>query len=232
MVIPPGFRNFTVDQHNQIDKFNKVTGNQTIIRKFNRAIHGYDVECLQTASADNKLNDQIINQNMDMLCCRSNKMNVRCLNTHFFPTFCEHGYHKARGSFGESFDFSGCDMMLVPIHLKRRDHWCLAIIWPKKELIELYDSLHRIDTNSDEYIFQKLLNFLKEHSNNMLDISSWTTHRVHDIPKQQNNFDCGVFICVYAEHASRDSRFDFSQVHMPYFRKKILLEICTGELIA
>lgn len=52
-----------------------------------------------------------------------------------------------------------------------------------------------------------------------------------DIPRQNNDYDCGVFICMYAEFISRNRQFTFTQDDMEYFRKKMIHEICTGTLL-
>ena len=35
---------------------------------------------------------------------------------------------------------------------------------------------------------------------------------LQDIPKQRNGFDCGVFVCMYAEYVTRGAPLTFSQV--------------------
>lgn len=52
-----------------------------------------------------------------------------------------------------------------------------------------------------------------------------------DIPTQQNGSDCGMFACKFAEYASREAEIDFSQKHMPYFRQRMVVEVCTQELM-
>jgi Ulp1 family protease len=48
-----------------------------------------------------------------------------------------------------------------------------------------------------------------------------------EVPQQENNYDCGVFVCRFAEYRSRDINFDFTQASMDAYRlfiKEKLLE--------
>ncbi len=52
-----------------------------------------------------------------------------------------------------------------------------------------------------------------------------------DIPQQENAYDCGVFTCTILEYLSRGEEvFNFTQKHMPYIRRKMILEIATSQL--
>ena len=51
------------------------------------------------------------------------------------------------------------------------------------------------------------------------------------IPKQTNGFDCGIFVCEYAEHISRKADFNFSQNDTYVIRERIKTEIMLGTLI-
>lgn len=59
----------------------------------------------------------------------------------------------------------------------------------------------------------------------------WKKQNVLEVPKQSNNYDCGVFLCVYADYIAREGKFDFTKEDMKYFRKKIYYEISIGALI-
>lgn len=52
-----------------------------------------------------------------------------------------------------------------------------------------------------------------------------------DIPQQMNGSDCGMFSCMFAEYISRNVPISFSQNDMPYFRRKMVLEIVEGRLL-
>lgn len=239
MAIPPNFLCFSTEHQNQIKQFYRATSSKVMINKFGIVIKGSDIHCLRIPTSNIKsvsyqLNDQIINQYFNMICQRSNEMtkgNVHmfALDTHLFPTF-RIAYNRLSSLLGENVDLFTFDMVLVPIH--QADHWCLAIIWPKKREIKLFNS-YDLGKDFAESIFSHLLVLLYLHSGGTVHTNSWTRHDASDqIPQQQNGYDCGVFTCIYAEYASRGQfNFDFTQAHMSYFRQKILYEICTGQLL-
>jgi len=51
------------------------------------------------------------------------------------------------------------------------------------------------------------------------------------IPQQTNGFDCGIFVCEYAENISRKSNFNFTQKDTDFIRERIKTEIMLGTLI-
>jgi len=57
------------------------------------------------------------------------------------------------------------------------------------------------------------------------DLSDWEDYQPKDIPLQKNGYDCGVFMCKYADCASAGRPFLFKQMHMQYFRKLMILDI-------
>lgn len=67
--------------------------------------------------------------------------------------------------------------------------------------------------------------------NKMLQDTGWTKVNVENIPQQMNGSDCGVFTCMFAEYLARDYEITFTQEHMPYFRKKMILEILYKRLL-
>ena len=56
---------------------------------------------------------------------------------------------------------------------------------------------------------------------------------MRDIPRQHNNHDCGVFICLYAEAIARGASLDFptDTDSMRMFRRLIAYEIVAGRLL-
>jgi sentrin-specific protease 1 len=64
------------------------------------------------------------------------------------------------------------------------------------------------------------------------DLSNWNCIHVKDVPQQMNGSDCGMFACKFAEYLSRGKlTFSFNQTHMPYFRRRMILEILNKKLM-
>ena len=62
-------------------------------------------------------------------------------------------------------------------------------------------------------------------------MSEWKQDIAKKIPKQTNGSDCGMFTCKFAEYLSRRAKFTFSQSDMPYFRKRMIYEICKNQIM-
>jgi sentrin-specific protease 1 len=52
-----------------------------------------------------------------------------------------------------------------------------------------------------------------------------------DSPLQKNGFDCGMFVCMYADYMLSNLPELFSQNDMPMLREKICYCILTGKLL-
>ena len=54
---------------------------------------------------------------------------------------------------------------------------------------------------------------------------------IENTPKQDNNYDCGVFVCTFIDYLSRRETFDFKACDMMYFRALIGIELTKSEVI-
>ena len=63
------------------------------------------------------------------------------------------------------------------------------------------------------------------------DISDWTDEIVRAIPQQINECDCGVFASKFADFLSEGVPLSFKQADMPYFRRRMTLEIMNGRVL-
>ena len=61
-------------------------------------------------------------------------------------------------------------------------------------------------------------------------IDEWETC-IETVPLQNNGYDCGVFVCKFAEFICEQLPFKFDQKNMPYFRRRMVAEILRGELL-
>jgi hypothetical protein len=62
------------------------------------------------------------------------------------------------------------------------------------------------------------------------DPSNWSTV-ASDTPCQRNGYDCGVFMNKVAHYRARDIPLSFDQSSMPYFRRRMVLEILNCQLL-
>uniref|UniRef100_A0A1I8HUU4 ULP_PROTEASE domain-containing protein n=1 Tax=Macrostomum lignano TaxID=282301 RepID=A0A1I8HUU4_9PLAT len=63
------------------------------------------------------------------------------------------------------------------------------------------------------------------------DLSDYQLIRETGAPQQENGSDCGVFTCKFADYYCKQKDFTFSQDNMPYFRKRITVEIMEKRLL-
>ncbi|NXG76420.1 SENP2 protease, partial [Baryphthengus martii] len=181
------------------------------------------------------LNDEIVNFYFALLMERSKKSSyptVHAFNTFFYTKLVSGGYTSVK-RWTRGVDIFKKDLILVPVHLKV--HWTLAVIDMRKKKISYYDSMGRSGKGMD--VCETLLEYLQEESlqkrNLPLTLSKWTLRSVepYEIPQQSNDRDCGVFMCKYADYISQEKPMNFTQTHMPYFRKRIAWEILNQQLL-
>uniref|UniRef100_A0A8V5GNC4 Uncharacterized protein n=1 Tax=Melopsittacus undulatus TaxID=13146 RepID=A0A8V5GNC4_MELUD len=171
---------------------------------------------IQTLNNLNWLNDEIINFYMNLLMERSKEKGlpaVHAFNTFFFTKLKTAGYQAVK-RWTKKVDIFSVDLLLVPIHLGV--HWCLAVVDFRKKTITYYDSMGGINTGkcgsfgNDIWICVLCL---------------------QEIPQQMNGSDCGMFACKYADCITKDKPINFTQQHMPYFRKRMAWEILHRKLL-
>ena len=121
------------------------------------------------------------------------------------------------------------DIVIVPCNSENSQHWFLLALLPKQFQILVLDSTagNFIKPTAKKAITKMwmLLNELDA----TLDAGHWKfiANKLTDIPQQQNDFDCGVYICMYArclvlQHLMAD--------HIPSCRKIMILELHQGQL--
>jgi sentrin-specific protease 1 len=115
------------------------------------------------------------------------------------------------------------DKVIIPIHLG--NHWCLAVINLAARRFEYYDSLGSPNPSCLQTLRRYLQDEALDKKQLHLDLSGWEDYQPHDIPLQRNGYDCGVFMCQYANYLSIEQEFTFTQDHMPIIRQLMVLEI-------
>jgi len=123
-------------------------------------------------------------------------------------------------------DIFALDYVIIPIHMNE-NHWCLAVINMKDKRIEYYDSMGGKNYTCVKYLQQYIVDEYKTKRDDELDISDWRVYTPGGtIPQQDNIYDCGVFMCQFAETIGSGNSIQYiSQQDMPYYRKRMLLEI-------
>lgn len=196
--------------------------------KFNMTISRQDI---LTLSGLNWLNDEVINFYMNLIIERG-KMDkwpkAYAMNTFFYPKIISGGQSSVK-RWTRKVDIFSYDIIAIPVHL--RMHWCMAIIDFRKKRITYYDSMGSINMECLKALLSYLEDEHLDKKKTEFDVSDWRLTNARDIPQQMNGSDCGMFSCTFAEVLTRDGEINFSQEHMPYLRRKMVLEILESRLL-
>jgi sentrin-specific protease 1 len=227
----------TVPQRHEVADILDNEGDELIIDAFNIEMKTSTIACLRQGAW---LNDEVINFYMSLLDER-NKRNLANktlppaakLKIHFFNSFFytkliqNKGYCYAdvkRWSKRANVDIISLDKVVIPVHV-HGDHWCLAVINFQLKRFEYYDSLGGRNSTCLKNLRQYVKDEAKEHKKLDYNFAGWTDYVPDDIPHQRNGCDCGVFTAKFADYLSENREFNFSQDDMPYFRRRMVLEI-------
>lgn len=219
----------TADMENVIDAaLIPRPPNEVLVEAFGLSIKRHD---MHTLAALNWLNDEVINFYMEMLKERGKLENypaVYTFNTFFYPRLLSGG-HAALKRWTRKVDIFSHELIIVPVHLGV--HWCLAAIDFRNKTLKYYDSMG----SPNNKCLQSLMKYLRDESldkrKTAFDTSGWKTENVQKIPQQMNGSDCGMFACTFAEYICRGAGITFTQQDMPYFRRKMVYEIYTCQLL-
>jgi sentrin-specific protease 1 len=223
----------TDDQEKLVSKYYKEIDMKRIYVTVNFIDIKY--EDLLRISPGQWLNDEIINCYMSILNDEGKRPEnkgypkVHCFNTFFYVMLLNNGkgYMFQRvAKWTKTFDIFALDFVIIPIHIGN-NHWCLSVINVRDKRVEYYDSMGGTNPTCMKNLKLYITDEYKAKKGVELDISDWTTYTPgNSIPQQENIYDCGVFVCQFAESITSGNSIEFvNQVDMPYYRKRMMLEI-------
>ncbi|KAL0238107.1 hypothetical protein GEMRC1_012580 [Eukaryota sp. GEM-RC1] len=218
----------------ELDLYDYALSHGRLEFKFNLEISAPD---FVTLLPGNWLNDEIVNFYFKLIKDRSDNdtslPSVFVFNTFFYLKISKNYSHSAVKRWTKNVDIFKFDKILIPIHLG--NHWTLAVVNSASKSLEYYDSMGGVGTRVLKCIEKYLKDEHKVRKDAPLHLSSWD--RLTPGPKapaQANCDDCGVFMCQFAECASRDEAPPFkesvSSSRMTFFRSRMIVEIFVGEL--
>jgi Ulp1 family protease len=133
-------------------------------------------------------------------------------NTYFFTELTKDGvynYSNVR-RWTSRMDMFQLDKMIIPINIVNQ-HWCLAVINFREKLTEVYDSMYCQRQEIHDHLRKWLRDEYQERHKAQLALGDWKINSQPRVPKQNNDYDCGVFMCLFAAYSSIDSPFNFTQ---------------------
>ncbi|KAF0723270.1 sentrin-specific protease-like [Aphis craccivora] len=123
---------------------------------------------------------------------------------------------------------------MFPIYLKKISHWVLVCADLKSKELKYFDSLHSYNYDIQLKILEYLIKIHDVEKVGPFCTDHWSLKQLKNslIPQQKNDYDCGVFVCTFAEYLARGAKFNFSQTHMGLFRQLILYEPLKKQIVS
>ena len=176
----------------------KFTGNQIIDNR--------DLESLYGGKAndeDNYLTNFVIEAYLKLIACESSLKGVKVeiLGWEEFEKWdkAEHSNSILEGKA----NLMEQDFILVPVNPGQSKHWTLLVVHPKKKEIVVLDSkASSVTKPSVVNAIAKMLKLIAVEPK----LWSLSSNTPEDIPQQQNSYDCGVFVCMFARSLVLGSR--------------------------
>ena len=178
------------------------------------------------------LNDEIINKYMRLIQERNAadpNLPVICASTSFrYLAIQEKGLSYALKTFKE--DFRGKELILFPIHNAQISHWSLVVVEISTKTVHYLNSIkfHRIHHRAPRVIKKYMEKYYADRGETV----TFTFNRRQDAPDQGNGYDCGVFVCQYAERIARRSPLNFRQKDLDRVgaREMMINELLEGKI--
>ncbi|XP_065196008.1 sentrin-specific protease 1-like isoform X2 [Sycon ciliatum] len=188
-----------------------------------------------TLSGSRWLNDEVINFYFKMIAARNDAdedlPSVHVMSSFFYSKLRSesNGSRDSIRRWTRTVDIFSKDLVAIPMNLGK--HWCLAMIDFRAKTLTCYDSLLRDNSQCLTSLRKYIQDESKAKKNTELDLSDWTFGQAMAIPKQTNQWDCGVFTCTYAAYLTRGKSLSFSQADIAYFRRRMMYEILSQKLM-
>ena len=111
-------------------------------------------------------------------------------------------------------DIFTCSRMLIPVNIKLK-HWILSCIDFEQKWMAWLDSIGDTHEQETRLLFTWLTREYSLNRSTIFDPVEWSLHSGPptgmQVPLQSNDFDCGIFICLYAAFLDIRLTLSFSQ---------------------
>mmetsp|Transcript_8210 Transcript_8210/g.13317 ORF Transcript_8210/g.13317 Transcript_8210/m.13317 type:complete len:180 (-) Transcript_8210:516-1055(-) len=146
-------------------------------------------------------------------------------NSFFYPKLCIPSYNYANvRRWTRKVKLFDKDKVFIPINLNNM-HWCLACINFREKRFEYYDSMGGRRPEILAALRRYVIDEAKDKLGKTMSVDEWEDYSPRSIPQQEDGSSCGVFSCKFADYASTDSPFSFSQRNIANFRMQMAFEI-------
>jgi len=196
-----------------------------------------------TLKEEGWLNDKIIDAYFQLIMDRSLESprfkKVYAFTTYFYSALESKGFSGV-SRWTSKVDIFLFDILLVPIN--SQSHWTLLVFNVKENRISYLDSMFyresdEISNSMGQFHMQDFVNYLEQESMDKrgipYDSSNLRPLSFPNLPFQLNEFDCGVFICQYANDITKSTfnGSNFSQEDSRSMRRQICYELGVSHLL-
>lgn len=202
-----------------------------IANKFGIVLRKEDLERLEP---EQKLNNKLIDYYFQLVVQRSKEdldlPMVFALDTLFYAQLEVKGPQEMiKQRVWDDVDLFFYDVILIPIHTP--GHWTMVAVKMDKQRLVFYDSFHG---NGNTHLFL-IKQFLQEAAegkgHKLLEPLYWMGCQNKAFETQENDYDCGVYICKFAECVSREGNIDVLRDEVDELRTQMKQEIIRGQFI-
>ena len=128
-------------------------------------------------------------------------------------------------------EVSSCYTIYIPVNINNQ-HWVLVVINFQHKKIQYYDSSSYPGQTYANNILRFVLDEATKEPNRVtrnIQMSGWTIDiNTNGLPKQDNNYDCGIYICMYSYFHYFDLPMTFGASNATEFRLQMKRCILSG----
>ena len=126
------------------------------------------------------------------------------------------------------------DKVFFPINIGG-SHWTLVIAYIQEKKIQYRDALGAPGKKYTSAVRQYLIDEMRDKKGVVMTQAQqdeWVIEPTpDDTPQQENGYDCGMFVCMFADFILQNLPMKFTQADMPGLRIKLCYCILHGTLL-
>ena len=184
----------------------------------------FDLNSLNRLADRKWLNDEVIDQYMHLLDSR-NPTFYRVLGSTVWRKLSRDGFEGLKKwHVVQSIDLNTLRAVTFPCNILN-NHWRLCVVNVDQKRLEIWDSMSSTAIDQiDRENFAAMRAFVEGIAEAEGITSNWSELKM-SVPQQTNCDDCGIFVCKNADFLSDGWSLKVKQVHITYFRKRMMLEL-------
>ena len=195
----------------------------------NHIIDDHDLKSLiggHKNSKENYLTNFVIDEYLSLLKATSRKVSV--ISWEVFHKFV------VKRIFAKKENLLTQDLILVLCNSPNTEHWYLLVVFPLVKVIAVLDSMAGSFVKPNAEVSIKKMWVLLKMFDSTLDEKEWhfAANKPDDLPQQNNNFDCEVFVTLYARCLIANSTLFVELSSLQDFKKHMVAELHKRRLIA